>query len=433
MQLSETDLKDLEEFANKHNKATTGRTYVIDVKQFCKEFELTPLQMVNAAKLTAARKRMETEMSMEASQQYEFIRLQIKRRVEKFAEQYIEKYEVKNGKYVEGENLAPKTLNRRLCAVKSYLLFKGVMDNPQQFKQIKFDKDSRVTRDKALIIFDQFKGMFNHADIKEKVVIGLYGNHGVRPSLIPQLLIEDLKSTTDAYTPLYVNGIPNRIQLEQYQWIMVKKEYEGNKGDIDFPIVLSGEVAEWMSQHLNTRKRRGEELTLKSKLVNVDNKRDVDYIVDKLFKAVGFDGRNYLLRHYGNKRLKASTDDKGFKEWMMGHKGDISDIYDHEHGLSHEEIKEYNANIDMSKLRIYGASAEELKRAKTMGDVVRKLTGADQEEINRILELLDKGTMTFEQFDDALTKVMREAQQRAIKTQFDTLMKDYQKRNNKAS
>jgi hypothetical protein len=157
---------------------------------------------------------------------------------------------------------------------------KGVIDNQRNFKQLKFDKVSRATRDKRLILFEEFKAMFDHADLKEKCVIGLFGNHALRPSLIPQLLIEDLESPRDAYTPLYANGIPDRIELEQYQWIMVKKEYEGNKANTDFPIVLSGEVAQWLSQHLNERKRRGEVLTLKSQLVAVDNKRNVDYIVD---------------------------------------------------------------------------------------------------------------------------------------------------------
>lgn len=426
-------MQDLKFFAERQNKANTGRVYRNDVRAFCEYFNLTPFQLVNAARIEEAQQRTETEMTMEASQQLEFVRLQTKRHVEKLAEQYVEKFKVRNGNYVKSVNLAPKTLNRRICALKSYMVYKGVIDNPKMFKQIKFDKHSRATRDAALIIFEQFKAMFDHGDIREKCVIGLYGNHGVRPSLIPQLILEDLKSPRDGYTPLFINGIPDRIELEQYQWILVKKEYEGNKGNIEFPVILSGELANWLTQHLNTRKRRGEVLTLKSQLVAVTSKRDVDYIVDKLFIEVGFKGRNYLLRHYANKRLKAATEDKDLKEWMMGHKGDISDVYDHEHGLSHEEIEEYNASIDMSKLRIYGASSEEFKRAKIMGDVVRKLSDANQEDINRILDLLTKNKMTFEQFDKRLTVIMQEAQRKAIKTQFAELMKDYNNKNGKAS
>lgn len=427
--LSTAELEDLKLFAERQNKISTGEAYRYSLLAFCKHYDTTPFRLINLVKLQEAGKLAEIEMTMETSQQFEFIRLQIKRHVEKLAEQYIEEFKIRNGKYVEGVNFAPKTLNQRICALKAYLVYKGVMDNPRHFKQIKFDKFSRATRDKALILFEQFKRMFDHADLREKLVIAFYGNFGVRPSLIPQLLIEDLKSRKDGYTALFINGIPERIELEQYQWIMVKKEYEGNKGHIDFPIVLTGEVAEWLSQHLNGRIRRGEKLTLQSQLIAVTSKRDVDYIVDKLFKAVGFEGRNYLLRHFANKRLKAAYEDKDFKEWCMGHVGDISSIYDHEHGLSHEEIKEYNASIDMSRLRIYGATSNEVKNANLMVSVARKLSHINESKLSEVLDLLERGKMTFEEFDQRLTTIIREAQDRAIEAKFDELMHNYKKKN----
>jgi len=426
--LSTAELEDLKLFAERQNKISTGEAYRYSLLAFCKYHETTPFRLINLLKLQEARKLAEIEMTMEASQQFEFVRLQIKRHVEKLAQGYVERFKVKNGEYKKGENFAPKTLNQRICALKAYLVYKGVIDNSRMFKQIKFDKHSRATRDEALILFEQFKRMFDHADIREKIVIGLYGNHGVRPSLIPQLLLEDLKSPRDGYTPLFADGIPERIQLEQYQWIMVKKEYVGNKGNIEFPIILSGEIAEWLTQHLTRRKRRGEVLTLKSQIVAVTSKRDVDYIVDKLFVEVGFKGRNYLLRHYGNKRLKRACEDKDLKEWMMGHKGDISDVYDHEHGLSHEEIQEYNASIDMSKLRIYGATSNEVKNANLMVSVARKLSHINESKLSEVLGLLERGKMTFEQFDQSLTTIIREAQDRAIETKFDELMHNYKKK-----
>lgn len=368
-------------------------------------------------------------MLMEDAQRAEFIRSQIQKRVEDLFEGYVEKHKMRNGEYIEGVTIAPKSLNLKLSAVKGWLLYKRVISNTRQFRQIKFDKTSRATRDKQLILTKQFKRMCDHADIREKCVIGLYGIHGVRPSLIPQLLLEDIKSPKDAYTPLLINGIPNPIQLEEFTWIMVKKEYEGNKGNCDFPIILTSETAEWISQHLNQRVRRGEKLTLDSQLVKVPSKKSVDDIVDKLFEVVGFKGRNYLLRHFANKLLKSAHEDKDFKEWCMGHSGDISDVYDHEHGLNEEEIAEYNASIDMSKLRVYGATSDEMKDARLMVNVAKKLSYSNMEELDKIVKLLEVGKMTFEQFEEQLTGAMQDAQRRAIKREFAMLMEEYQREN----
>jgi len=136
-----------------------------------------------------------------------------------------------------------------------------------------------------------------------------------------------------------------------------------------------------------------------------------------------------LPRHFGNKRLKIATEDKDFKEWMMGHIGDISDIYDHGHGLSHEEIKAYNQSIDMSKLRIYSATSDELKNVKLMLSVVKKLPYANTEELDKELKQLETGKMAFEKFDQRLITIIREAQDRAIETKFDELMHNYKKKN----
>lgn len=138
-------------------------------------------------------------MTMEAEQEAEFVRMRIQRHVEKLAEQYIEHFKMKNGKYIEGKTLSPKLLNVRLCAVKAWLLYKNVISNTRQFKQIKFDKHSRVTRDAQLLTDNQLKRMCDAADLREKCVTALYGIHGVRPSLILQLLLEDLKRMIEAY------------------------------------------------------------------------------------------------------------------------------------------------------------------------------------------------------------------------------------------
>lgn len=76
--------------------------------KFAEYHNLTPLTLINATKLVEAQHLAKTEMTMKASQQLEFVRLQIKRRIEKLAEQYVEHFKMKNGVYTEGVNLVVK-------------------------------------------------------------------------------------------------------------------------------------------------------------------------------------------------------------------------------------------------------------------------------------------------------------------------------------
>lgn len=258
--------------------------------------------------------------------------------------------------------LAPKYLNLIYCAVKDYCRYFGLIKSTLQFKQIKFDKASRSTRDARMLKDTQFKALFDHANIKEKSVISLFGIHGLRESLIPQLTLANVLETD-------INL--ETLELKDKTWIWVWKEYVGNKGNVDFPVVLTKETADWISKHLSDRRRKGERITLKSKLVNVKDYEAVQHIVNKLYAKVGFDGRPYLLRHYADRLLRKACSDDRFKEWMMGHKGGVPEIYHHGHVLSDDEIAEFKAKIDETPLLVYGISEEETRLAKQLAKQIR--------------------------------------------------------------
>lgn len=131
-----------------------------------------------------------------------------------------------------------------------------------------------------------------------------------------------------------------------------------------------------------------------------------------------------MLRHNANKGLKRAIEDKDFKEWLMGNKVGISDVYDHGHGLTPEEIEEYNSQIKMNKLRVYGASSDEIRNAKLMVEVAGKFN-TNTEEPKRSLQQLETGKINFEQFDKQLTRIIIDAQNKLIETRFDELMRRY--------
>jgi len=49
-------------------------------------------------------------------------------------------------------------------------------------------------------------------------------------------------------------------------------------------------------------------------------------------------------------------------------------------------------------------------------------------KLSEVLDLLERGKMTFTQFDSRLTTIIREAKDRAIETKFDEFMPNYEKK-----
>ena len=322
--------------------------------------------------------------------------------------------------------LAPKRLNLTYCAVKRWCQIEKLIKSTKMFREMRFDKTSRKTRDRTMLTKNIMKKLFDNADLKEKIVIGFYGINALRPSLIPQLLMEDF------YREDFENN-DNSVKLARNTWIWVKREYEGNKGNIDFPIILTAEETAWLEQYLNNRIRKGEKLTPKSRIVLAENKRQVDYIVDKFFDAIDFAGRRYLLRHYAFKQLKRSCEDYDFREWLMGHKGKMSAVYDHEHYLTHEEIEEYKAMINSEALHIYGFSRSQQALIETRIDTIKALCNLDTNQVEALKKELASGKIIIQTFNDKLTKLAQNAMNKQIETRFEELFIRMNKRYNSHS
>jgi integrase len=340
-------------------KRSSAYSYASSLIKFCRENNTTPEQLI--------------KLPLEE--------------IEDLTEQYIKR---------NRNRIAPKVLNVIYTSVKTWLHINRVIKSRKMFREIKFDRSSRKTRDVALPDKAFLRELCDNANLREKLIIALYGLYGLRPSLIGQLLLEDIY-------PKHIQFTETKITLgdaQKHAWIWVKREYEGNKGNIDFPIILTRETTEWLETYLNQRIKDGERLTPKSVLIKVGSERNVYRIMRKLFKKTHFKGRPYLLRHLANKLLKRAYDDYDLTEWLMGHKGKISAIYDHEHGLAEWEIKDYMAKMNESVLTIYGTpKTEEEIALKTIKTLIKSLDASTLERLKRELAL---GNVTFEQFKQHL-------------------------------
>ena len=148
----------------------------------------------------------------------------------------------------------------------------------------------------------------------------------------------------------------------------------------------------------------------------------IDYHIEKLFSLVGFKGRKYLLRHFAYKRFKQAVSDYDFREWLMGHRGRVSAIYDHGHYLTEEEIRQYKALIDTRVLTVYGVNRPREDIIDARIDTLRALlNNLDSNAIYRLKNDLISGKISSKQFNQKLTDLAQESMSKQMENKFEQL------------
>ena len=324
------------------------------------------------------------------------------------------------------EVLSPKYLNVIYNAVKSWCFCTKMIKSRKLFREIKFDKSSRKIDaiSETSLETVHVKQMIQISDLDTKILIGLYGFCGLRPALIPQLTIGDF--APNDYT--LQNG---KIHFNSKNpFLFVNKNYEGNKAHITFFVMLHSKITELLETALNS----GETVTAKTPLMRKYNSSDAIYQkIVSLFASVGFSGRPYLLRSFADKVLdrnlaSGEKRDEDLKEFMLGHKGKISAIYQLK-ALSTEDAQQYRRmyeNVDswISENVFGSASPEKLVRSKAQAEIAERF-GVDAEQLKAMLDALTLGKMTAAQYDNELTTAINAAQQRSLETKFEALFKKY--------
>jgi len=264
-------------------KRLSAETYARALKRFCDETETTPETLL--------------QMPLEA--------------IEDLTEQFIKRNRNK---------IAPKYLNVIYNAVKTWLHLNRKIKSRKMFREIKFDKHTRKTRDVALPDKDFIRKLCDVANgLKERLIVVLYGIYGLRPSLIPQITIGDVYH------------------------------------------------------------------------------KDITFNQDGTVK----------LSNRG----------------LMGHKGRIASIYDHEgHTLADWEIQQYKNAIDEKELLVYGLTKtqEDIIKAKieTIKAIIKDF---DETQIEMLKRELALGKLTFEQFNQKLNEIAQKSMNTQIEKRFEEL------------
>jgi len=214
-------------------------------------------------------------------------------------------------------------------------------------------------------------------------------------------------------------------------FLFVNKNYEGNKAHITFFVIVHSKITELLETALDSGETP---VTPKTPLMRKYNSQDAIYQkIVSLFASVGFSGRPYLLRSFADKVLdrnlaSGEKRDEDLKEFMLGHKGKISAIYQLK-ALSSEDSKQYRKmyeNVDswLCQNVFDSATPESLVRAKSQAEIAEKF-GVNAEQLKGMLEALGVGKMTAAQYDSELTTAINAAQQRNLESKFETLFKAY--------
>jgi len=341
------------------------------------------------------------------------------KRIEEITQAFIRRFRGK---------MAPKSLNQYYCAVKRWSQIKGLVKSTKMFKEIKFDKTSRKVDALTEISLETryIRDGFKVSGLDKKIDWGLFALCGLRPALIPQLKVKDIFERNRTIED-------GKITLVKPAIAIIPREYKGNKGNITFMVFLT-RLCELIEMRLN---QNHQVVTLDTKISSSDNYRDVYYLIKQVYKKIGFSGRPYLLRSFADSILERITrkyNDEDFKEFLMGHNGKISAIYQIK-GLTLESEKHYREmyvtacdtwiNEHIFEMR----SQSEMEKARAVVDMMKSALGIDEGKAEAIIKLFEKGKLDWKAFNERLKVLGDQALSARMRSEFSTLMEEYKKAN----
>ncbi|MDG6924947.1 MAG: hypothetical protein JRN09_00175 [Nitrososphaerota archaeon] len=187
---------------------------------------------------------------------------------------------------------------------------------------------------------------------------------------------------------------------------------------------LAQEGGQYLQEYLGWRLREGEELLPKSPVITFHERKgkyvkpeddgrkhitsiNMGDIIRKPIRKAGFDWRPYVLRRYFDVRMMMAEGDgliiRDWREFWMGHKGDIEATYTVNKGVTQDIIEKMREAYKKSESLLstekeQGVSQENLKAV--MREQLLLAAGVKEEEVDKLE--IDK--MSNEEFQAMLRK-----------------------------
>jgi hypothetical protein len=306
-------------------------------------------------------------------------------------------------------------INCGLKAVKSWLSYNG-KEIRRRIKIRGSDetpslKDERVPTNrelKRILLSGDKKArvasvLIAHSGLRIKVLGTYKGKDGLRIKDLPEIKIEQ-----------------DSVSFEQKPTLIIVRQ-ELSKAGHQYFTFLSEEGTEYLKDYLEERLTQGEKITRESAIITPKLRMksfiragNVGDIIRGAIRAGGFQWRPYVLRSYFDTRLMLA-ESKGlvlrdYRQFWMGHKGDIENRYTTNKGkLPDEVIEDMRQAYKRSQEFLNTTQKEETSEEKLRASFRRQLllvAGFSQDEV----EKMDVPSMSDEEMQSVVRKRLLSAQ-----------------------
>lgn len=330
--------------------------------------------------------------------------------------------------------LAPKYLNLILNAIKTYLYFTDRIRSRKAFAEIRFDKSSTLENGllAEMLETEDVRRLFTLGNGKKKIVLGLCGLSGLRPSIVPYLRVKHIhkkfykldngKITIEKPALLI---IPN-LETDAYGKPLRDEfgsttQIEGNKAGIPFPCFIPSFITEILERELNKHT-----VTPETSLTGYKNRRQINHLVKSCYEEIGYKGRCYDLRNYASTildRLVLKFNNKDLKEFLMGHKPKIASGLYTLRGLNGTKLEKWTREYVEACESYLNEAVFGVASANGHAEAYAEL--ATELGVNKsVLSKLEYGKLGWEQYRERVRALIVKTQETRIRGLFDTWMRE---------
>ena len=303
---------------------------------------------------------------------------------------------------LEKKGTMGSSISTSLKAVLSYLKFNNAsvklgINITNENRNLKAEKEVIPTK-------DEIAKVLRIATLRERVSISLMAFTGLRPEVLGNI---------DGTNGLTIGDIPDlkikdgRIVYEHMP-AQISVRPELSKIRTAYFTFLGPEGSEYLKEYLDTRMTSGERLTTKSPVIlpiekQSSEKRNRFLLTTLLLRRIkktiakaGFEWRPYIFRIYFGTNLD-SAEAKGlishpWRQFIMGHKGDIEETYTKREGKVDEGREQYSKCLPYIETQVRGMREEEkqsLEKTVT-ATVLEKIFGYTPEQSEKLMQLSDE-------------------------------------------
>jgi integrase len=352
------DDQDVSRWINNLNSESCKRLYLEALAKYCMYRSLTPEQVVEEFKNPNEAQDRLTDFIIDARKKY-----------------------------------APKVTNNILVGIKSWLRHNDILvtrkissGNTRETPTIQdeYPPDNRMLRK-----------ILDHVSIRSKIAICLTAYTGLRFSSVIGLTLSNLPE-------LKIEG--EKVAFEKIP-VQIKVPIHLSKNKKPYITFLIEEGCQYLTQYLEDRLRKKEELGPNSRVIVTNDGKPMDrrvlgMIIKREFQKTGFPFRPYVLRSYFDTAIiNARTIPHDIQQFVMGHSGSIEAVYTVNKRLPEWQVDEMRATFKqiepkLTTIPTSGTPSEIDITLKTLETMFKARPGSNVDEFYKAKSIIEAAART---------------------------------------